>query len=96
MKIENEMPVRFGLEMSQDTEKLLCRLAAKDDSTPSQVMSKALALFDVAARAIAKGQRLIVTDGEFTTVGEIVGLFNTPHVGIMESQLNDKMGSSGC
>jgi hypothetical protein len=80
MEAGNNMKVRFGLEMSQQTEALLNRLAAEDGSTPSQVMSKALALFDVTARVAAAGQRVIVTDGAGAPIREIVGLLNSPQV----------------
>lgn len=47
MHAENVPHVRFELKISRQTDELLSRLAADDGSKPSQVMSKALTLFDV-------------------------------------------------
>jgi hypothetical protein len=83
MKVENEMQVRFDLEMSQRTEGLLNRLAARHASTPSQIMSNALALFDVVTSVAVDGRRLLVTDNEYVPIGEIVGLIKSQQVAVL-------------
>ena len=66
--------VRYHLTLSPQLNAALERLAEQGHSTKGDVLRKAIALFDVAAEAKEKGQRLAILDGEGKVVEEIVGI----------------------
>ena len=51
-------------EVPDDAEVILQRIAHESNSTPGEVLSEAVAYFDVLFRANAKGKRIVITDGE--------------------------------
>jgi predicted transcriptional regulator len=66
--------VRLSLIVSPELNATLEKLAEKAHSTKSDVLRKAIALFDVAAEAKEKAQRLAILDGDGKVVKEIVGI----------------------
>ncbi len=67
-------PVRLSLTVSPELNERLEQLAAKSHSSKSEILRKALALFDVATEAKEMHQRLGVFDQNRQIVTEIVGI----------------------
>jgi predicted transcriptional regulator len=66
--------VRLSLVVSPELNETLEELAAKSHSSKSDVLRKAIALFDVAAQAKQKNQRIGILDRDDKVVKEIVGI----------------------
>ena len=57
-------------------DRLLSSLALKTDTSPEDVMTLALTLYDLAIDATRANQRLILVDKEYRYVSEVIGLTN--------------------
>ena len=66
--------VRLGLIVSPELNATLEGLAEKAHATKSEILQKAIALFDVAAEATENGQRLAILDRDGKVLNEIVGI----------------------
>jgi predicted transcriptional regulator len=67
-------PVRLSLAIPAELNDRLEQLALLGQSTKSEILRKAIALFDVAAEAKADKKRLGIFDQNKQLVTEIVGL----------------------
>ena len=66
--------VRLSLVVSPELNETLEELAERSHSSKSDVLRKAIALFDVAAQAKQKDQRIGILDRDDNVVKEIVGI----------------------
>lgn len=66
--------VRLSLDLSEELNETLDRLAADSGTTKSDVLRKAIVLVEVAAQAKRKHQKLAIVDEEEQVVSRIVGL----------------------
>lgn len=66
--------VRFSMDMSQELSEKLEQLAEKKNTTKSEVLRRAIALFDVAVEAEASGKKLGIADKDRMLETEIIGL----------------------
>ncbi len=66
--------VRLSLVVSPELNETLEELAERSHSSKSDVLRKAIALFDVAAQAKQKDQRIGILDRDDKVVKEIVGI----------------------
>jgi predicted transcriptional regulator len=66
--------VRLSLIVSPELNATLERLAERAHATKSDILRKAIALFDVAAEAKENDQRLAILDRDGKVVKEIVGI----------------------
>jgi predicted transcriptional regulator len=73
-KTQSSADVRLSLIVSPELNETLQELADKSHSTKSDVLRKAIALFDVAAQAKEKDQRIGILDQDDKVVKEIVGI----------------------
>ncbi|HXU34663.1 MAG TPA: ribbon-helix-helix protein, CopG family [Thermoanaerobaculia bacterium] len=67
-------PVRLSLTVSPELNERLEQLASQAHSTKSEILRKAIALFDVATEAKEQKQRLDIFDQNRQMVTEIVGI----------------------
>jgi predicted transcriptional regulator len=70
----NEVPIRLSLSVSPELNARLDQLALKSHSSKSEILRKAIALFDVAAEAKAENKRIGILDQNKQLLTEIVGL----------------------
>ena len=73
-KLESSAEVRLSLVLSPQLNARLDELAEKAHATKSDVLRKALILYDVAAEAKEKGERLALIDKDRNVLTEIVGI----------------------
>ena len=73
-KTQPSAEVRLSLIVSPQLNETLEGLAESQHTTKSDVLRKAIALFDLASEAKAKDQRLGILDKDRKIVTEIVGL----------------------
>ena len=73
-KSEGRADVRLSLVVSPELNETLQELADRQHSTKSEVLRKAIALYDVAAEAKQKDQRIGILDKDRRVVTEIVGI----------------------
>ncbi|MGH9957398.1 MAG: CopG family transcriptional regulator [Pyrinomonadaceae bacterium] len=66
--------VRLSLDLSQELNETLDRLAAEGGTTKSELLRKAIALVDVATQAKQKHQKLAIVDEQEHVISQIVGL----------------------
>jgi len=66
--------VRLSLDLSQELNDTLDRLAAEGGTTKSELLRKAIALVDVATQAKRNHQKLAIVDEQQHVVSQIVGL----------------------
>ena len=66
--------VRLSLVVSPELNETLEELAERSHSSKSDILRKAIALFDVAAQAKQKDQRVGILDRDDKVVKEIVGI----------------------
>jgi hypothetical protein len=66
--------VRLSLVVSPELNETLEELMESSHSTKSEVLRKAIALFDLAAQAKKKDQRIGILDRDDKVVKEIVGI----------------------
>ena len=66
--------VRLSLVVSPELNETLEELAERSHSSKSDILRKAIALFDVAAQAKQKDQRIGILDRDDKVVKEIVGI----------------------
>jgi len=66
--------VRVSLDMSPEANELLENLAIASGTTKSQILRRAVALYDVVAAARSQGKRVGVLDQSDKLVSEFVGL----------------------
>lgn len=67
-------PVRMNLALSPELNSRLEQLANTGHTTKSEILRKAIALFDVVSEAKEKKQRLGILDHNKQLVTEIVGI----------------------
>jgi len=67
-------PIRFSLIVSSELNELLEDLARAGQTTKSDVLRRAIALFDIAIEARRKNKRLGIFDQDNNLEIEIVGL----------------------
>jgi predicted transcriptional regulator len=70
----NEAPIRLSLSVSPELNARLDQLALKSHSSKSEILRKAIALFDVAAEAKSENKRIGILDQNKQLLTEIVGL----------------------
>jgi predicted transcriptional regulator len=73
-KAESRADIRLSLIVSPELNDTLEELADRSHSTKSEVLRKAIALFDLAAQAKQKEQRIGILDKDDKIVKEIVGI----------------------
>jgi predicted transcriptional regulator len=73
-KTESRGEVRLSLIVSPELNDVLEDLAEISHSSKSEVLRKAIALFDVASTAKRKNQKIGILDQEDRVVKEIVGI----------------------
>jgi len=66
--------VRLSLSVSPELNARLDLLASRSHSSKSEILRKAIALFDVAAEAKAENKRIGILDQNKQLVTEIIGL----------------------
>jgi predicted transcriptional regulator len=66
--------LRLSLIVSPELNETLEELAQRSHSTKSEILRKAIALFDLAAQAKQKDQRIGILDRDDRVVKEIVGI----------------------
>jgi predicted transcriptional regulator len=66
--------IRLSLSISPELNARLDNLAQSGHTTKSEILRKAIALFDVAAQAKAENNRLGVLDQNKRLVSEIIGI----------------------
>ena len=75
MKTKMRAPtVRVSLDMSPEANELLENLAIASCTTKSQILRRAVALYDVVVAARSQGKRVVVLDQSDKLVSEFVGL----------------------
>lgn len=67
-------PIRLSLTISPELNDRLEELAAARHTTKSEILRKAVALFDVAAEAVAERNRIGILDQNRNLLREIVGV----------------------
>lgn len=70
----NDDTVRLSLALSPELNSRLEQLASENRTTKSEILRKAVALFDVVSEAKRENRRLGILDKEKRLVTEIVGL----------------------
>jgi predicted transcriptional regulator len=70
----NDDTVRMSLALSPELNNRLEQLASENRTTKSEILRKAVALFDVASEAKREHKRLGILDKDKKLVTEIVGL----------------------
>lgn len=65
--------VRLNLNVSDDLNQALERMAAETETTKSEILRKALTLYEVAREGSKEGKKISLVDGD-KVVTEIVGL----------------------
>jgi predicted transcriptional regulator len=73
-KAESKAEVRLSLIVSPELNETLEALAQSLHSSKSEILRKAIALYDVAAEAKQKDQRIGILDKDRKVVTEIVGI----------------------
>lgn len=73
-KAEGKADIRLSLIVSPELNETLEELAARSHSTKSDVLRKAIALFEAASNAKKEGQRVGILDKDRNVVTEIVGI----------------------
>jgi predicted transcriptional regulator len=73
-KAQSSADVRLSLIVSPELNETLEDLAFRSHTTKSEILRKAIALFDVASQAKQKEQRVGILDQEDKIVKEIVGI----------------------
>jgi predicted transcriptional regulator len=73
-KSEARAEVRLSLVVSPELNDTLEELAQRSHSTKSDILRKALALFDVASQAKQKDQKIGILDQDDQVVKEIIGI----------------------
>jgi predicted transcriptional regulator len=73
-QMEARPELRLSLIVSPELNDTLNELAERSHTTKSEVLRKAIALFDVAAEAKKKDQRIGILDQDDKVVKEIVGI----------------------
>ena len=73
-KAESKAEVRLSLIVSPELNATLEELAEKSHSSKSEILRKALALFDVASAAKQKDQKIGILDQDDKVLKEIVGI----------------------
>jgi predicted transcriptional regulator len=73
-KSESKAEVRLSLIVSPELNETLEALAQSLHSSKSEILRKAIALYDVAAEAKQKNQRIGILDQDRKVVTEIVGI----------------------
>jgi addiction module HigA family antidote len=68
------MPVRMRLALSPELNSRLEQLASENRTTKSEILRKAMALFDVATEAKKKGMKIGIVDEGNNLVTEITGI----------------------
>jgi predicted transcriptional regulator len=71
---ESKADVRLSVILSPELNETLDGLAQRSSSTKSEILRKALALFDVAAEAKQRNQKIGILDQDDKVVKEIVGI----------------------
>ncbi len=66
--------VRLNLTISDDLAKALDHMATESQATKSEVLRKALTLFEVACEGVEKGSSLALVDADNHVKTRIVGL----------------------
>ena len=74
MSVPNKEAVRLSLAISPELNERLEEIAASSHSTKSEVLRKALALFDIVAEAKSEKRRFGILDQDKQLVTEIVGI----------------------
>ena len=69
-----EVHPRLLMEVSPELVELLDKLAAKSQTTRTEVLRKAIALLDVSAQAKDRGQKIGILDEKDKLIQEIVGI----------------------
>ena len=73
-RVNARAEVRLSLVVSPELNETLEELAERSHSSKSDILRKAIALFDVAAQAKQKDQRVGILDRDDKVVKEIVGI----------------------
>jgi predicted transcriptional regulator len=73
-KMDTRAEVRLSLIVSPELNDTLEELADRSRSTKSDVLRKAIALFEVASQAKQKDQKIGILDQEDKVIREIVGI----------------------
>jgi predicted transcriptional regulator len=73
MSADNE-PVRINMLLSPELNSRLERLASSEHTTKSEILRKAIALFDVVYEAKSEKRRFGILDSNKQLVTEIVGI----------------------
>jgi predicted transcriptional regulator len=73
-RVNARTEVRLSLVVSPELNETLEELAERSHSSKSDILRKAIALFDVAAQAKQKDQRVGILDRDDKVVKEIVGI----------------------
>jgi predicted transcriptional regulator len=73
-RVNARTEVRLSLVVSPELNETLEELAERSHSSKSEILRKAIALFDVAAQAKQKDQRVGILDRDDKVVKEIVGI----------------------
>jgi predicted transcriptional regulator len=73
-KSQSKAEIRLSLVVSPELNDVLEDLADASHSTKSEVLRKAIALFDVASAAKQKNQKIGILDQDDKVVKEIVGI----------------------
>jgi predicted transcriptional regulator len=74
MAIDNKEVVRLSLSLSPELNERLEQLAASSHTTKTEILRKAIALYDVVAEAKADKKRLGILDKDKRLLTEIVGI----------------------
>jgi hypothetical protein len=77
MEVENESPsnrVRLNLVITKQLDTMLGQLASENGTNKSEILRKALALYEVANEAKEQGNRLGIVSKDRQVLTEIVGL----------------------
>jgi predicted transcriptional regulator len=69
-----EVHPRFMIELSPELLDLLNKLAAKSNTTPIEILKKAIALLDVSTQAKDDGHKIGILDQDDKLIQEIVGI----------------------
>lgn len=74
MATENKETVRLSLSLSPELNERLEQLATSSHTTKTEILRKAIALYDVVAEAKTEKKRLGILDKDKQLLTEIVGL----------------------
>ncbi|MHB0989882.1 MAG: ribbon-helix-helix protein, CopG family [Burkholderiales bacterium] len=68
------MNVRLNVNITEALNSRLDELAAKDGTTKSELLRKAIALIDLAVTERGQGNKLAITDSQHHVLREIIGV----------------------